>query len=116
MLRSACCVGGRRVLKGFGSNAEGAMIRVNNSDLLLFSHSNDINGTANRWNMTVWASWDSGATWEPALQAEPDGTLPGSTVPCAALDLLPSDPVKLPSSGMLPCQRLAAFLCNMHLT
>ena len=95
MLRSACCVGGRRVLKGFGSNAEGAMIRVNNSELLLFSHSNDINGTANRWNMTVWASWDSGATWQPALQAEPDGDLPGSTVPCAALDLLSSGSVLL---------------------
>ena len=88
-------MGGRRVLKGFGSNAEGAMIRVSNSELLLFSHSNDINGTANRWNMTVWASWDSAATWEPALQAEPDGDLPGSAVPCAAHDLLPSVSVLL---------------------
>ena len=63
-------VGCRRVLKGFGSNAEGAMIRVNNSELLLFSHSNDINGTANRWNMTVWASADSGATWRAVEMVE----------------------------------------------
>ena len=91
------------------------MIRVNNSDLLLFSHSNDINGTANRWNMTVWASWDSGATWEPALQAEPDGDLPGSTVPCAALDLLPSEFVKLACCCFSLLQMLnlsASVLCN----
>jgi hypothetical protein len=59
---------------GFGSNCEGAMIRLNSSDLMLFSHGGQVNGSGGRWNMTVWASRDSAATWEAAVQCEPDAT------------------------------------------
>ena len=58
---------------GFGSNSEGAMIRMNNSDLMLFSHGGQVNGSAGRWN--VWASMDSAATWAPEVQCEPDATI-----------------------------------------
>eukprot|EP01052_Picozoa_sp_SAG31_P011498 SAG31_NODE_652_length_13181_cov_14.268155_7_plen_478_part_00 len=64
-----------RRLLGFGSNAEGAMIRLNGTDhsgLMLLSHAGDVNGTAGRWNMTIWSSNDSAATWTPAVQVEPD--------------------------------------------
>ena len=62
-------------LLGFGSNAEGAMIRMNGSDQMLFSHAGDVNGTIGRWNMTIWSSTDSAATWYPAVQVEPDATI-----------------------------------------
>jgi len=60
---------------GFGSNAEGAMIRLNHSDLMLFSHGGQVNGSGGRWNMTVWSSKDSAATWETAIQCEPDASI-----------------------------------------
>ena len=47
------------------------MIRMNNSELMLFSHAGDVDGSAGRWNMTVWTSADSGATWAAAVQVEP---------------------------------------------
>eukprot|EP00660_Eupelagonema_oceanica_P019579 gene19579-biopygen17669 len=58
------------VLSGFGSNGEGALIRV--GGVLLFSHPGNIGGRANRWNLTVWASLDSAASWDPLMQVEPD--------------------------------------------
>jgi hypothetical protein len=38
-----------RTLEGYGSSAEGAMIRMNNSDQMLFSHSGNVNGTGGRY-------------------------------------------------------------------
>ena len=61
-----------RALTGYGSPAEGSLIRMNGSDLMLFSHAGNINGTGGRWNMTIWASHDSAATWSPVVQVEPD--------------------------------------------
>ena len=74
-----------RPLLGFGSNAEGSMIRMHpphdphgtgtvgeDGGLMLLSHAGNVNGTAGRWNMTIWSSTDSAATWIPAVQVEPD--------------------------------------------
>lgn len=49
---------------GFGSSCEGSII--SSSHLLLFSHPGRIGigrASINRWNLTVWYSADSGATW-----------------------------------------------------
>jgi hypothetical protein len=42
---------------------------------MLFSHPGDINGVGGRWNMTIWASRDSAATWSPVVQVEPDADI-----------------------------------------
>ena len=39
---------------------------------LLFSHPGRVHGDWGRWNMTVWHSADSGATWQAIEQVEPD--------------------------------------------
>ena len=55
----------------FGSSCEGSLI--SQGPLMLFSHAGRI-GTGrwsiNRWNLTVWASGDSGATWTAFHKAE----------------------------------------------
>ena len=90
-----------RVLSGFGSSAEGAMIRVNGSDLMLFSHGGDINGTGGRWNMTVWASWDSAGTWTSVEQVEPMGNVGDSTVAKIALHTAYSSLVQVSATEAL---------------
>jgi hypothetical protein len=56
---------------GFGSSCEGSVVRVPGSRWLLLSHAGRVGGRANRWNLTVWRSADSGATWRAAWQIEP---------------------------------------------
>ena len=77
------------------------MIRVNASDLMLFSHSGDINGSAGRWNMTVWASWDSAATWTPVEQVEPMGNVGNSSVLKIALHTAYSSLVQVSATEAL---------------
>ena len=43
--------------------------------VMLLSHAGDVNGTAGRWNMTIWGSADSAATWTAAVQVEPDADI-----------------------------------------
>ena len=45
-------------------------MRVPNTSSLVFSHAGRINNRYNRWNLTVWRSVDSGATWAAAIQLE----------------------------------------------
>lgn len=90
-----------RTLQGFGSSADGALLRLGSgsSGTLLFSHSNDINGTASRWNMTVWRSADSGASWTPIVQVEPDGNITLHTAYSALAELTPSSALVLWERG-----------------
>ena len=41
---------------------------------MLLSHGGRVNGVANRWNMSVWSSVDSGATWSAFEQVEKNET------------------------------------------
>jgi hypothetical protein len=45
-------------------------MRVPNTSSLLFSHAGRIDNRYSRWNLTVWRSVDSGATWTAAVQIE----------------------------------------------
>ena len=45
----------RLFAQGFGSSAEGALIGLNGSSLMLFSHGGQVNGSAGRWNMIACA-------------------------------------------------------------
>eukprot|EP01047_Picozoa_sp_COSAG01_P043652 COSAG01_NODE_3892_length_5578_cov_5.863296_5_plen_164_part_00 len=73
------------------THAEGAMIRIKGSGLLLFSHAGDINGTGGRFNMTIWASNDSAATWRPILQVEPDADIALHQAYSTMLQLSPNE-------------------------
>ena len=53
---------------GFGSSCEGSLMRVPQSQRLLFSHAGRIGDRYNRWNLTIWSSSDSGATWTAVEQ------------------------------------------------
>jgi hypothetical protein len=55
---------------GFGSSCEGSIMRVPHSEDLLLSHAGRVHDVWNRWNLTVWRSRDSGATWTAVLQVE----------------------------------------------
>ena len=51
---------------GFGSSCEGSIVAVPGKQLLLFSHAGRVGtgrSSINRWNLTVWYSVDSGASW-----------------------------------------------------
>ena len=58
---------------GFGSSCEGSILRAG-PRLLLLSHGGRVNGVASRWNMSVWSSVDSGATWSAFEQVEKNET------------------------------------------
>ena len=58
-----------------GSLAKGSMIRTVGSDLMLFSHAGNVDGTGSRWNMTIWAFRNSAESWTPAVQVEPDADI-----------------------------------------
>ena len=49
---------------GFGSSCQGSVVRDGTD--LLFAHPGRIGGEFNRWNLTVWRSRDSGASWAAA--------------------------------------------------
>jgi hypothetical protein len=66
--------------------------QINDSQAMLFSHGGNVNGTPGRWNMTVWASVDSGATWTPVVQVEPNGNTPLHTLHTAYSALLQLTP------------------------
>ena len=53
----------------FGSSCEGSLVRAG-PRTLLFSHAGRIDGRIGRWNLTVWASTDSGATYTAVEQVE----------------------------------------------
>ena len=54
----------------FGSSCEGSLVRVPNTSSMLFSHAGRIDNRIGRWNLTVWRSDDSGASWAPIEQVE----------------------------------------------
>ena len=53
---------------GFGSSCQGSVVR--DGPALLFAHPGRIGNKFNRWNMSVWRSADSGATWTALEQVE----------------------------------------------
>ena len=53
---------------GFGSSCQGSVVR--NGSALLFAHPGRIDNKWNRWNISVWRSGDSGASWEAIEQVE----------------------------------------------
>ena len=56
---------------GFGSSCEGSILRpVEGRNLLLFAHAGRVDGVYGRFNLSVWASRDSGASWHAFHMAE----------------------------------------------
>lgn len=53
---------------GFGSSCQGSVVR--NGSALLFAHPGRIDNKWNRWNISVWRSADSGASWAAIEQVE----------------------------------------------
>ncbi len=53
---------------GFGSSCQGSVVRDGAS--LLFAHPGRIGNKFNRWNISVWRSTDSGASWQAIEQIE----------------------------------------------
>ena len=53
---------------GFGSSCQGSTVRAGAE--LLFAHPGRIAGKCSRWNMSVWRSGDSGASWTAIEQVE----------------------------------------------
>jgi sialidase-1 len=68
-----------RLLPHSGSPCEGSTIRAND-EYLLFSHNNgyDAHGKSGRYNMTVWSSADSGASWSVLEQVDDDPQTPAA--------------------------------------
>ena len=53
---------------GFGSSCQGSVVR--DGPALLFAHPGRIGNKFNRWNISVWSSMDSGASWTAIEQVE----------------------------------------------